>query len=95
MRPRCSRRIPFIRTVTPLRSRVVMSSLRPCAPVESNPCNWDSRKITTLGLNAFFAETTKFQLNYLIASNDQPVSGYTLQRPRKTRGLVAQFQYGF
>lgn len=55
----------------------------------------DKSRITTLGLNAFFAETTKFQLNYLITSNDQPISGYTLQRPRKARGLVAQFQYGF
>lgn len=55
----------------------------------------DKSNITTLGLNAFFAETTKFQLNYLISTNDQPLAGYTLQRPRKTRGLVAQFQYGF
>lgn len=55
----------------------------------------DKSRITTLGLNAFFAETTKFQLNYLITSNDQPLTGYTLQRPRTTRGLVAQFQYGF
>jgi hypothetical protein len=55
----------------------------------------DKSRITTFGLNAFFAETTKFQLNYLITANDQPLTGYTLQRPRTSRGLVAQFQYGF
>jgi len=55
----------------------------------------DKSRITTLGLNAFFAETTKFQLNYLITSNDRPLTDFTLQRPRTTRGLVAQFQYGF
>ncbi|RZI84792.1 MAG: DUF3138 domain-containing protein [Rubrivivax sp.] len=55
----------------------------------------DKSQITTFGLNAFFAETTKFQLNYLIAANDSPATGHTLQRPRRTRGLVAQFQYGF
>ena len=55
----------------------------------------DETRITTLGLNAFFAETTKLQLNYLLGRNDRPVAGYTADRPRKTQGVQAQFQYGF
>jgi hypothetical protein len=56
----------------------------------------DKTFITTLGLNAFFAETTKLQVNYLLARNDAPSTGvYTLDRPRKTQGLQVQFQYGF
>ena len=56
----------------------------------------DKTFITTLGLNAFFAETTKFQLNYLLARNDAPANGtYTADRPQKTQGLQVQFQYGF
>ena len=56
----------------------------------------DKTFITTLGLNAFFAETTKLQLNYLLARNDAPANGvYTADRPQKTQGLQVQFQYGF
>ena len=56
----------------------------------------DKTFITTLGLNAFFAETTKLQVNYLLARNDAPSTGaYTLDRPRRTQGLQVQFQYGF
>lgn len=56
----------------------------------------DKTFITTLGLNAFFAETTKLQVNYLITRNDSPgASGYTVDRPRLARGLQVQFQYGF
>lgn len=56
----------------------------------------DKTFITTLGLNAFFAETTKLQVNYLLARHDAPSTGvYTLDRPRKTQGLQVQFQYGF
>jgi hypothetical protein len=56
----------------------------------------DKTFITTIGLNAFFAETTKFQVNYLLARNDAPSTGlYTADRPRKQQGLQVQFQYGF
>lgn len=52
----------------------------------------DQTHIATLGLNAFFAETTKLQVNYLLARNDAPNNA---NRPRKSNGLQAQFQYGF
>lgn len=56
----------------------------------------DKSDILTLGLNAFFAETTKLQLNYLIQKNDTPANGrYTVDRPRKGNAFQAQFQYGF
>lgn len=56
----------------------------------------DRTVITTIGLNAFFAETTKLQVNYLLTRNDAPTNGqYTADRPPKTRGLQVQFQYGF
>ncbi|WP_180116337.1 hypothetical protein [Acinetobacter sp. YH12140] len=43
--------------------------------------------IHTLGLNAFFAETTKFQINLNHVNNDITNKSYN--------ELVAQFQYGF
>ena len=55
----------------------------------------DRTRIATLGLNAFFAETTKLQANYLLTRNDEPAGGYTANRPRKARGIQLQFQYGF
>jgi phosphate-selective porin len=55
----------------------------------------DKTGITTLGLNAFFAETTKLQLNYLVTRNDHPATGYTADRPRKINAIQAQVQYGF
>lgn len=55
----------------------------------------DKTNITTLGLNAFFAETTKLQFNYLITHNDAAAGGYTLDRRKKTNGVQVQFQYGF
>jgi hypothetical protein len=55
----------------------------------------DKTDIATLGLNAFFAETTKLQLNYLEVRNDEPATGYTANRPRKSHGVQVQFQYGF
>lgn len=55
----------------------------------------DKTNITTLGLNAFFAETTKLQFNYLITHNDAGAGGYTLDRRKKTNGIQVQFQYGF
>ena len=56
----------------------------------------DKTFITTLGLNAFFAETTKLQLNYLLARNDTPSTGvYSADRPHRQQGLQVQFQYGF
>lgn len=55
----------------------------------------DKTSIATLGLNAFFAETTKLQLNWLVTRNDRPGTGYTQDRPRKINALQAQVQYGF
>jgi hypothetical protein len=55
----------------------------------------DETFISTLGLNAFFAETTKLQFNYLRIRNDQPTTGYTSMRPQKGQGVQVQFQYGF
>lgn len=55
----------------------------------------DKTNIATLGLNVFFAETTKLQFNYLISQNDAPNAGYTAVRPKDTKGVQVQFQYGF
>ncbi|MCK9984441.1 MAG: hypothetical protein AzoDbin1_00913 [Azoarcus sp.] len=44
--------------------------------------------IATLGLNVFFAQTTKFQLNYNVVDSDQP--GRDVDRQ-----LLGQFQFGF
>jgi hypothetical protein len=55
----------------------------------------DKTNIATLGLNVFFAETTKLQFNYLVTQNDAPTSGYTIDRPKDTKGVQVQFQYGF
>lgn len=55
----------------------------------------DKTVVATLGLNAFFAETTKLQLNYLRTRNDEPTTGYTSNRPRTINGVQLQFQYGF
>ncbi len=55
----------------------------------------DKTNIATLGLNAFFAETTKLQFNYLVTHNDQPAGGYTANWPKSVQGLQLQFQYGF
>lgn len=55
----------------------------------------DKTRATTLGVNAYFAETTRFQVNYVIRRNDEPATGYTIARPRTTQGIVARFVYGF
>ncbi len=56
----------------------------------------DKTQITTLGLNVFFAETTKLQVNYLLTRNDAPAAGsFTADRPEIARALQVQFQYGF
>lgn len=56
----------------------------------------DKTQITTLGLNVFFAETTKLQVNYLLTRNDAPAAGgFTADRPEQIRALQVQFQYGF
>jgi hypothetical protein len=46
------------------------------------------QNITTVGLNVFFAQTTKFQLNYNIINSQNP----TLHDNNQ---LLAQFQFGF
>lgn len=55
----------------------------------------DKSFLTTFGLNAYFAETTRFQVNYVLRRNDQPVAGYTEARPKDSKSLVARFVYGF
>ena len=55
----------------------------------------DKTSISTLGLNMFFAETTKLQLNYLVTKNDAPSTGYTTDRPKDAQALQLQLQYGF
>jgi len=55
----------------------------------------DKTRLTTFGLNAYFAETTRFQVNYVLARNDEPRAGYTDARPKHSQGLVARFVYGF
>lgn len=55
----------------------------------------DKTRITTIGLNAFFAETTKLQANYLQQKNDHGAAGPSADRPAKQHGLQLQFQYGF
>jgi hypothetical protein len=44
----------------------------------------------TAGLNAFFAPTTKFQLNANLVKDENPAS-----QTRNVRQLLAQFQFGF
>lgn len=55
----------------------------------------DRTYLTTFGLNAYFAETTRFQVNYVLTRNDRPDGGYTDARPREAKSLVARFVYGF
>lgn len=55
----------------------------------------DKTNIATLGLNVFFAETTKLQLNYLVMQNDAPITGFTADRPKDAQAVQLQFQYGF
>jgi phosphate-selective porin len=55
----------------------------------------DKTSIATLGLNVFFAETTKLQVNYLVTKNDAPTAGYTVDRPKDAQAVQVQFQYGF
>lgn len=55
----------------------------------------DKTSIATLGLNVFFAETTKLQLNYLVTKNDAPSTGFTADRPKDGQAVQLQFQYGF
>lgn len=55
----------------------------------------DKTRITTIGLNAFFAETTKLQANYLRQENDVGPSGPSPDRPPRQHGVQIQFQYGF
>lgn len=52
----------------------------------------DKTNIKTLGLNLFFAETTKLQLNYLVTQNEALA---TLDRPKDVQAIQVQFQYGF
>jgi len=56
----------------------------------------DKTNIATLGLNMFFAETTKLQLNYLVTQNEDTTVSYTAgNRPKDIQAIQVQFQYGF
>lgn len=55
---------------------------------ENNKVNGYQQDITTLGLNVFFAQTTKFQLNYNYVDNKEPGREIDHQ-------VLAQFQFGF
>jgi phosphate-selective porin len=50
---------------------------------------------TTLGLNVFFAETTKFQVNYLHTRNQLGSAPATALKPASTDALQAQFSASF
>lgn len=54
----------------------------------------DHKFVTTLGLNVFFAETTRFQINYLKGRNQTPGAS-TAAAPKRTNGLQAQFNATF
>jgi phosphate-selective porin len=55
----------------------------------------DKQYVTTVGLNVFFAETTKFQVNYLRTRNQLGSSAPTAARPKASNGLQAQFNATF
>jgi len=55
----------------------------------------DKVYVTTVGLNVFFAETTKFQVNYLRTRNQLGTSAATAARPSSSNGLQAQFNATF
>ncbi len=55
----------------------------------------DKQYVTTLGLNMFFAETTKFQVNYLRTRNQLGSSAPTATRPKASNALQAQFNATF
>ena len=54
----------------------------------------DHNYVTTLGLNVFFAETTKFQINYL-HTRKQTGAPTSAANPRSSNGLQAQFNATF
>lgn len=51
--------------------------------------------ISTLGLNIFFAETTKFQIDYIHTRYDLQGTDPTALSPKSTNGLLAQFNATF
>ena len=55
----------------------------------------DHQYVTTLGLNVFFAETTKFQINYLHTRTQLGKTAPTLLKPASANGLQAQFSASF
>jgi len=52
-------------------------------------------EIRTLGMNIFFAETTKFQLNYNLKSYYAAPDADKNRDKKDSSEIVAQFQYGF
>lgn len=55
----------------------------------------DKQFITTLGLNVFFAETTKFQINYLHTRNQLGGAAPTAAKPESINGWQAQLNATF
>ena len=53
--------------------------------------SYNSTKIYTLGLNLFFAQTTKLQINLAHTHNQAPSASVA----RSSNALLTQFQYGF
>ncbi|WP_374319393.1 porin [Aquabacterium sp.] len=64
--------------------------------VTARTSNSDRKQyITTLGLNVFFAETTKFQINYLHTRYQLEGATPTLLNPGSSNGIQAQFNATF
>jgi TolA-binding protein len=64
-------------------------------PNRSNLVLNDHVYVTTLGLNMFFAETTKFQINYLHTRNQLGATLPTVIKPASSNGIQAQFNATF
>jgi hypothetical protein len=63
-----------------------------------NPNTEDKKnniEIQTLGLNIFFAETTKFQINHNVKNYYEPADADGDRDAAKTAETIVQFQFGF
>jgi len=67
-------------------------------PNRASTSTQDRQFRTTLGLNIFFAETTRFQINYFKDRNQVAtgvLAANTTTLPKRANGVQAQFQAGF
>jgi hypothetical protein len=67
-------------------------------PNRVDASNQDRQIRSTLGLNVFFAETTRFQINYFKDRNQVSTSTLAANSttlPKRANGVQAQFQAGF